>query len=141
MAIKYLSGKIKWHKNKELDKYGKRSLNLYMDADNWAKYNSFELKSKVQQDKNTGESYVILSRKKTGYGAGGSQHELGPWQVLDNTNSPYTGEVWNNSDVTVKLDVYYSKMSGSNTARVEAVRVENLAEAKGEPDEEIERPF
>jgi hypothetical protein len=140
MAVKYLSGQIKWHKNKELDKYNKRTLDLYMDADNWTKYRSFELGAKSREDKD-GNSFVTLNRKKIGYGKGGVEYELGPWQILDSADEPFDGEVWNGSDVTVKLEVYYSKQTGMNVARVEAVRVEKLSENNREPDEAIERPF
>lgn len=144
MSIKYLNGTIKWHKNKELDKYGKRTLDLYMDEDNWAKYRTMDLALKVRQNEETAEHFVTLSRKKIGYGAKGAEFELGPWSVVDKADVPYDGEVWNGSKVMVKIDVYYSKTSGSNVARVEGVRVEELAEAPAnmrEPDEEIERPF
>lgn len=143
MSIKYLTGKIEWHKNKELDKYGKRTLDLYMDEDQWSKFNSFELKTKARDNQKTGEQFVTLSRKKTGYGAEGATFELGEWEVKDAEGNPYNGEVWNGSDVTIKLEVYFSKVAGSNVARVEAVRVDKLAEApKGaRQDEQIERPF
>lgn len=142
MSIKYLNGTIKWHKNKELDKYGKRTLDLYMDQENWDKFKTFDLALKVRTNEETGEKFITLNRKKIGYNTKG-EYELGPWLVVDSADKPYDGEVWNGSQVMVKLDVYYSKTSGSNVARVEGVRVENLAEAPNlrEPDEEIERPF
>lgn len=141
MSIKYLSGTIKWHKNKELDKYGKRTLDLYMDEDNWNKYKAMELGIKTRDNKDTGEQFVTLSRKKIGYGKNSVEFELGPWEVLNKDGTEYTGEIWNGSTVTIKMDTYFSKASGSNVARVEAVRIDNLAEASREPDEVIDEPF
>lgn len=140
MSIKYLTGEIKWHKNKELDKYGKRTLDLYMDDENWEKYEKMGLGLKTRYG-DDGRKFVTFSRKAKMY-ISGNEVDAGPWTVLDNKDEPFTGDVGNGSVVTVKLDVYPVKLTGGMGHRVEGVRVEELVEFnKREPDEVIDAPF
>lgn len=147
----YLSGKGFWmHRLFEPDEYKgvkSYSLTLYPDPKSWKVFREVALQQHIKED----EEGKFLRFKKP---------VKKPWKLKENespnfdapTVSTADGNAWpedkligNGSEVTVKIEVYDTKMGRG--ARIEGVRVDKWVEYKKpeedineDPDDEI-RPF
>jgi hypothetical protein len=125
-----LTGKGKYVRVRNLDKFGKWSLMLYLDKPSlstWADLKKEGIMNHLKRDED-GE-FVRLTRppKKTFRGV---DTPLAPPEVIDNTGKAVTELIGNGSDLTVKITVYYFNRQFDNTAgaaiRMEAVQVNEL---------------
>lgn len=128
--IHYFTGKAKWAKVHEPDeKYNNYQICLYMDEDSRARYDKSGLRLKDREDED-GE-YIQFRRNHEGYYKGEEAHVFGPPTVLNEDGETITDLVGNGSDVTVKVEIYDTKMGRGH--RMEAVRVNELVEYNGAP--------
>lgn len=136
----YFSGTCKWAKVREPDKkYEKYSIDLYMQPDQFAKYQESGAQLKVR----TGDDgeYVTFSRPCRRI-IKGELVEMGPPDVLTGDGGTLDEKtlVGNGSHVTLKV-VVFDTVKGKGT-RLEAVRVDELvAFSKPDVDEDIDEPF
>lgn len=119
----YITGKCKWAKLKTpdtaFDEQGWYSINVYPDADGWAKLKA--VKSSLRKREDEDGEFVGFRRKVAGPAW---EPVLGPPKVVDKDNNIFDGLVGNGSTVTVKVDFYPAgKYVGH---RLETVRVDNL---------------
>jgi hypothetical protein len=120
----YLSGRAKWAKLfKPDEKYGNYQLNLYLDKDSEATFDSIGLQlTKKKDDEGT---YVTFRRapKKL---IKGELVDFGPPKVIDRDNQPLDKLVGNGSEVTIKVAAFETAKGLGH--RLDTVRVENLVE-------------
>lgn len=137
----YFTGTAKWAKVETPDpKYGKYSIDLYMDEHNMAKYEESGAQLKIRTN-DEGEQYVSFQRPHVMLSKG-ELVTLGPPDMLSADGSPLPKGtlIGNGSIVTVRTDVFDTQ-KGKGT-RLTGVRVDNLVEyRKREVDEDIDTPF
>jgi len=131
----FLSGKAKWIRVNEPNKYGKWSLDLYMDQENLEKIRELKKKglmNKIKMD-DDGE-FVTLSRPTSVQWIKGDTKQLLPPIVLDKNGTP-AGRVaiGNGSDLTCKMEVYGfgPKEARKIAMRLVAIRIDNLIKFEG----------
>jgi len=133
MATYYFSGKAKWASDiMKVDKYGKHSMKLIVDEKTAKEFQAIGAKTtpKPQDD---GTFAINLTRKPTmSVWKNGKKTEAGPPEVIDASGKPFEGAIGNDSDVTVKVEVFkYDNSYGKGIGvRLDKVRVDNLVEYK-----------
>lgn len=134
--IWYLSGKVAWLK-REPDKYGKYTVDMYLDPESQSKYDESGLKLKERVDKD-GNKYYQFYRRALGM-IKGQAVEFGPPDLLDKDNNGIEVSVGNGSTATLKVSVYDSQNGKGH--RVEAIRLDDLIEYNSREVDEIDNPF
>jgi len=138
----YFSGIAKWAKVQEpqdnFDKTGKEySIDLYLNPESLALFQESELRIKLYEDEDG--KYVKFRRPETKI-IKEEAVELGKPKVMLNDGTEIDDLVGNGSEVVCKVSVYDTRMGKGH--QLEAVRVDNLVEYTGEPEEiGIEEPF
>lgn len=137
----YFSGTVNWAKPDVVSKFGKYTLDLYLDSESQKKYIDSKLRLKDRADKE-GAAFITLSRAESTTSMKGVTKAWGPIPVLDKDGQPFAGKIGNGSSVTVKVDVY-DTTTGTKGHRVTGLRVDNLVPFGGEVevDTDIEQPF
>ena len=126
----YLSGKSKWARLTQPNKWGKWAVDLYMDQENIAKVKALKAKglmNKIKMD-DDGE-FCTLSRPTHKEFIPGTKEAMSPVAILGKDGNP-VGDVpiGNGSDLTCKMVVYPFGPKGDRKVamRLEAVRIDNL---------------
>lgn len=145
-----LQGKAKWAKLVRPNKYGKWSLDLYMDQDNIDKFKSMGVKNHLKKDE---EGYYVSFGRPTSRVVRGQIIAMPPPILLDKDNVPTVMDnVGNGSDVTVKIE-HYSYTNPLNktkehACRIHAVRIDNLVPFSidddlkdTDPDKQVAKQF
>lgn len=135
----YLQGKSKWAKLTTPNKFGKWSIDVYLDEASLAKFKELKekgIKNSIKKDDDG--YYVSLQRPQTKTSMRGFTFGYSAPIVLDKDGeTPFTGSIGNNSDVTAKIEVYYYDdpfgKEGS-AIRLASVRVDHLVEFEGDRD-------
>jgi hypothetical protein len=132
----YLSGKSKWTQTKQVDKYGKWGICLYLDPaskETWLKMKEKGILNEINED-DDGE-FIRLRRDQQKTFRDGTTRGFVPIKVLDKQGNPYDGNIGNGSDVTCKVEMYsFKKPFGPGLGygiRLEAIRVDNLVPFEG----------
>lgn len=132
----YFSGTCKWAKVYKPDmKFEPQyTIDLYMDDESWDSYADSGLRLKKKEDED-GE-YVGFRRKVAGPEW---KPDMGPPTVIDAKGNEFKELIGNGSKVTIKVDVYDTKMGKGH--RLETVRVDEHVKyeaPKEEPEVEDE---
>lgn len=139
----FFTGTAKWAKFKTPDKYGKYSLDLYMDKENLDQYKKSGIQSQVKADDDG--AFVSFKRLHEQV-IKGENVEWGPPKVVllegkDDEGKPvytsFDGLVGNGSVVTCRVLVYDGARGKGQ--RLEAVGIEKLVEFN--PGDQSEFPF
>lgn len=123
-----LHGKGKWIKVTRPNRFGKWSLDLYMNQENLETFKTMGVKNHVKKDE---EGYYVTFSRPTEIHVRGKAVALQPPQILDKDNIPILlGGIGNGSDITVKVEHYsytnpMSKIK-EHACRLFAVRIDNL---------------
>lgn len=99
MSEHYFSGTAKWAKLKNPDKFGKWSINLYVDADTRKAIRATGSKLTAKED-DDGFFYTFGRKTRASWG------EVNPPTVVLADGTPFDGLIGNGSKVTVKIEVY-----------------------------------
>lgn len=144
MATKifYFTGIAMWAKvQKPDDKYGKYTLDLYLDPPSMDKFKESGLQLKVREGDNG--TYVRFSRAEEKF-IKGDTVKMGKPEVLllDAQSGEYAtfdGLIGNGSEVVCKVAVYNTEKGMGHT--LEAVAVDNLVEYNGVETDGSDYPF
>jgi len=139
----YLSGVSGWTHLGKPGKYGSFTVDMYLDDASWEKFETAGLRLKPKEDDKG--TFVTLRRAPQQTLMSGEVREYGAPKIVDSDNNPFeeASRIWMGSKLTCRL-VVYDTVKGKGH-RLEAVRVEELAEREGEPQDEslvdIDVPF
>lgn len=125
--IYYLRGIGKWCKvHKPDEKYGNYTLDLYMDADSRALYDTSGLELKIRENED-GE-FIKLRREPEKLIAGDVINIGGPkvWIMGPEGKEPLEKNIGNGSKIVCKIQIYQGKRGVGH--RLEEVLVEDLIE-------------
>jgi len=137
----YLTGTAKWCRlnppgDVEFERY---SMAFFPDEPSLKELEGMNLKTAQRKDTKTGEVFYNIGRKFQK--ADGT--ELGLVKLYNRDEQMIVNErpdIVNGSKVTIKVITYPIPKSTNNSIRLEAVRIEEMAE-RIEPGEDIDLPF
>ena len=133
MATKeyFFTGTCKWAMlNRPDEKFGKFQINVYLTPESWETFKESGIRVKSRTDAD-GE-YVKFSCAPT-YLIMGRKTDVGSIPTVDAEGNPITDLIGNGSTVTVKVEVYDTKLGKGH--RLMKVRVDNLIPYKKEDGE------
>lgn len=142
----YLTGTCKWCKYLEPNKYGRYTINMYLDEKSETKLKEsgsrvgFTRMGEATADEDG--RYYIFSRKAIRNDREGNEVDNGRPVIFDADNNVIDDErlIGNGSEVTIKVRVYQTSM-GPGTEWL-SLRTDNLVEYNSvEKDLDIDEPF
>ncbi len=139
----YMTGVSGWTHLGQPGKYGNYTVDMYLDDESWEKFDKVGLQLKPKEDDQG--KYVTFRRPPSQQLINGTIIEHGPAKIVDDNGDPFEepNRIWRGSKLTCRL-VVYDTIKGKGH-RLEAVRVEELAEREGEVQDpdlvDIDVPF
>lgn len=132
MATYYFKGKAMWAECNKLSKYGKYAIKLLVSKEDAKEFKA--IGSKAQPKEMDDGSYMLSFSRDPVRRAlkNGEMVPAGAPEVLDKDGNPYSGDIGNGSDVTLKVDVFkWDNAFGKGIGmRLDKVRIDNLIEFK-----------
>lgn len=140
----YFSGTAKWAKLKTTNKFGKHSIDLYVDDATRKEIRALGTRLNTKED-DDGFFYSFRRDPDRTFRDGS---KVGPPTVVDKDGNPFDGLIGNGSKVTIKLAVYDfpagevngQKWVAGRGSRLEAVRVDELVEYKADSSDAAPQP-
>ena len=134
----YISGKVTWFRTKAPNKWNKWSTQIHPDAKGLEIIRDLQAQGcKNQLKKDDNGYYCNFSRPVTKETATGKIISFDPVEVFDRDGNRYDGNVGNDSDATLKLEVYSHATPGGGTAKAirwVSARIDNLVPFESERD-------
>lgn len=137
----YFSGIAKWAQLKTPNKFGKHSINLYIDSETRKAIRATGARINPKEDD---EGFFVTFRRDPNRDFGDGP--IGAPKVVDSEGQPFNGLVGNGSKVTVKVVMYNfpagekngEKYAAGKGTRLEAVRIDELVEYTPESNSDSE---
>lgn len=126
----YIQGKVTWFRAKVPNKWNKWSVQIHPNNEGLETIRELQARGmKNQLKKDDNGYYTNFSRPVTKETSTGRILSFEPVQVFDADGKPFSGDVGNDSDVTLKIEVYQHATPGGGkaiAARWVSARIDNL---------------
>jgi len=136
--VAYFQGKGKWARLvRPDDKYNKWNVQLYLNAESLEKLRELQAEGVKNPIKKDDDGYFANFSRPVNKLMAGKVVAFTPPKVVDKDGIPYDKQIGNNSDLTVKCEVYQHKTPTGGKAkaiRLESVRIDNLIPFEQEKD-------
>lgn len=128
--IIYIQGKVSWFRAKVPNKWNKWSTQIHPNAESLEIIRDKQAQGVKNQLKKDDDGYYLnVSRPVTKETQTGKILSFEPVKVFDKDGNPFDGNVGNQSDVTLKVEVYEHGTPGGGTAKAMrwiSARIDNL---------------
>lgn len=126
----YIQGKVKWFRPKVPNKWNKWSVQIHPNEKGLEIIRDLQAQgAKNQLKKDDDGYYASFSRPVTKETSTGRILSFKPVEVFDKDGNPFDGNVGNDSDATLKLEVYTHATPGGGKAKAirwVSARIDNL---------------